>query len=154
MRYFVIYGKNHQNLRKMPQNRHLTGNCGSVKLCYRGLCDIDELSHTRVICFLRVWFNIHIFPSCSALCTLLTELFDVGTQNLLKGTTSTIWRYVMWHHDIIWCILQEYWEGGHNTMSWRPSKLWCFHIVICILTYYVSVCNLWSRNYNWLTYEY
>ncbi len=28
--------------------------------CYRSSCDIDDLSHTRVICSLRVWFNIHI----------------------------------------------------------------------------------------------
>ncbi len=36
--------------------------------CYRSSFDIDDLSHTRVICFLRVWFNIPLrrpkFPCC------------------------------------------------------------------------------------------
>ena len=30
----------------------------AIFCCYRSSCDIDDLSHTRAICFLRVWFNI------------------------------------------------------------------------------------------------
>ena len=36
--------------------------------CYCSLCDIDDLSHTHAICFLRVWFNILIASTHRSLC--------------------------------------------------------------------------------------